>query len=283
VADGGAMAHLARPDLARSQSTHDEVRPGPARLIAELSEALQAPRQAARQAVRQLAETVGWQVSAGQPVPGWAVATAALSPALLISGWLIAGALQPASYSAVQQTMSVLAGQTGTDPWVMTGALFLVGCCQLATGVGLTRVRTPARVVLILTGLSTIGVAASPEAATGATPRHLAFAVSCVVTTLVWPVFAAQREPARPRILSIYSTLVVTAVFAALSGWLLVTTQGGGDLGLAERLTSSAQGLWPLVVVLALRQAETSQQAQPSPQILPSPQTQPSPQADAIN
>jgi hypothetical membrane protein len=253
------MTQLARPDLARSQSAHDDVRPGHARLIAELSQALQMPRQA----VRQLAESAGWQVSASRPVPAWAVTTAALSPVLLISGWLIAGALQPASYSPMQQTMSVLAGQAGADPWVMTGALFLVGTCQFATGIGLTRVGMPARLLLLLTGLSTIGVAASPEAATGATLRHLAFAVTCVVTTLVWPVFVARRGLARPRVLSIYGSVLVTAAFAALSGWLLVTTQGGGDLGLAERLTSAVQGLWPFIVVLAIRQTERVREAGP--------------------
>jgi hypothetical membrane protein len=221
------MTQLARPDLARGQTTADEEHPGPARLSVE-----------------------------NRPIPAWTVASAALAPALLVGGWLMAGALQPPSYSPMQQTMSDLAGQAATDPWVMTVALFGVGGCQLATGIGLTRVQLPARMLLIVAGLSTVGVAASPEAATGATPRHLLFAVSCVVATLVWPVFVMERDPARPRILSIYSSLVVTAVFAALSGWLLITTQGGGDLGLAERLTSLAQSLWPLVVVLALRQAE---------------------------
>ena len=225
------MSQLARPDLVRGQTTPDEGRSGPARLSAET-----------------------------RPIPAWTVASAALAPALLVGGWLMAGALQPASYSPVQQTMSDLAGQAATDPWVMTVALFGVGGCQLATGIGLTRVQMPARLLLIAAGLSTIGVAASPEPATGATPRHLLFAVSCVVATLVWPVFAMERDPARPLILSIYSSLLVTAVFAALSGWLLITTQGGGDLGLAERLTSLAQSLWPLVVVLALRQAEIRSQ-----------------------
>jgi hypothetical membrane protein len=223
------MSQLVRPDLARARTAPDEGEPGSAQLAVE-----------------------------NRPIPGWTVAAAALAPALLVGGWLIAGALQPASYSPMQQTMSDLAGQAATDPWVMTVALLGVGGCQLATGIGLTRVQMPARLLLILAGLSTVGVAASPEAATGATPRHLLFAVSCVVATLVWPVFVMQRDPARPVVLNIYGSLLVTAVFAALSGWLLITTQGGGDLGLAERLTSLAQGLWPLVVVLALRQADIS-------------------------
>jgi len=230
------MSQLARPDLARGQITPDQRHPGAAQLPAE-----------------------------NQPIPAWTVASAALAPALLVGGWLIAGALQPPSYSPMQQTMSDLAGQAATDPWVMTVALFGVGGCQLATGIGLTRIQMPARLLLIVAGLSTVGVAASPEAATGATPRHLLFAVSCVVATLVWPTFVMQRDPAQPRVLSIYGSLLVTAIFAALSAWLLITTQGGGDLGLAERLTSLAQGLWPLVVVLAIRQADIGSQGVPVP------------------
>ncbi len=213
------MTQLARPDLARSQSGRDHVRPGP-------------------------------------PVADWVVGTALLGPAVLVGGWLAAGALQSASYSPMRQTMSVLAGHAGTDPWVMTAALLLTGSCQIATGAGLASVGAPARILLIVTGLSTLGIAASPEPITGPTPRHLAFAVSCVVTTAVWPVLVAQRGPGRSWILSVRGGAAVTLVFALLSCWLLIAARdGGGELGLAERLTSAVQGLFPLVVALALRQA----------------------------
>jgi hypothetical protein len=178
-----------------------------------------------------------------------------LAPVVLVGGWLVAGALQPTSYSPMRQTMSVLAGDTGTDRWVMTAALVVVGTCQIATGAGLTGVRMPARIVLILTGFSTLGIAASPEPATGPTSRHLVFAVSCVVLTAVWPVLVARRGPERSWILSVGGCATVTVVFAGLSCWLLIAAQGGSDLGLAERLTSGAQGLFPLIVALALRQS----------------------------
>jgi Protein of unknown function (DUF998) len=151
------MTQLARPDLARNGRDH--VDPGPASATAE-------PLPAGRPGLSQ----------ASRPVPGWAVGTALLAPVVLVGGWLVAGALQPTSYSPMRQTMSVLAGQSATDRWIMTGALLLVGSCQIATGAGLTGVRMPARVLLILTGLSTLGIAATPEPATGPTPRHLAFA-----------------------------------------------------------------------------------------------------------
>jgi len=232
------MTQLARPDPARNRSGRDHVRPGPASTATEQS----------------LADR-SRLLRVSRPVPGWAVATALLAPVVLVGGWLIAGALQPASYSPMRQTVSVLAGHSGTDRWLMTAALLLVGSCQIATGAGLAAVRMPARILLVLTGLSTLGIAATPEPATGPTSRHLAFAVSCVVTTAVWPVLVARRAPAQPWILGVYGCATVTLIFAGLSCWLLIAARdGGGDLGMVERLTSTAQGLFPLVVALTLRQ-----------------------------
>ena len=240
------MTQLARPDPARNRSGRDHLRPDPASTATESL----------------LADRSGLRVA--RPVPGWAVGTALLAPVALVVGWLVAGALQPASYSPMRQTMSVLAGQSGADRWVMTAALVLVGSCQIATGAGLTAVRMPARILLILTGLSTLGIAATPEPVTGPTSRHLAFAVSCVVTTAVWPVLVARRAPAQSWILSIYGCATVTVIFAGLSCWLLIAARyGGGDLGMVERLTSAVQGLFPLVVALALRQTAGNQGQQP--------------------
>jgi hypothetical protein len=111
----------------------------------------------------------------------------------------------------------------------------------------------PARILLILTGLSTLGIAATPEPATGPTSRHLAFAVSCVVTTAVWPLLVARRAPAQSWILGVRGCATVTVIFAGLSCWLLIAAGDGTDLGMIERLTSAVQALFPLVVVLALR------------------------------
>ncbi len=239
------MTQLARPDPARSRSEPDLARPGPAAAAVQPATAVYSPPQ-----------TPAWR-----PVHGWVVVTACLVPVVLTGGWLIAGALQPASYSPMRQTMSVLAGQAGTDRWVMTAALLLVGGCQVATGAGLTAVRGPARVVLMLTGLSTLAIAATPEPAAGPTPRHLALAVSCVVTASVWPLFVPRRQPARPWIVSVYGCATATAVFVGLSCWLLIAARSGAsDLGLAERLTSAVQGMFPLVVALALRQAAVRRQ-----------------------
>ena len=190
----------------------------------------------------------------GRPVPGWTVVSAGLSSLLATGGWLVAGAVQPASYSPIRKTVSVMAGHAGTDRWIMTGALLLVGACQLVTASGLVGIGVPARILLAVAGLSSIGIALSPEPVRGSTPQHVAWTSLGAVVLAVWPAFVARRAPPRPLILSSYGRAVVTAVFMVLLGWLVIETQGGSDLGLAERLFLSIETCWPFIVALALRQ-----------------------------
>jgi hypothetical protein len=202
---------------------------------------------------RTVARRATRSVHSSRTVPEWAIVSAALSPILLAGAWLVAGACQPASYSPVRQTVSVLAGRAATDRWIVTGALFVVGGCHFVTAAGLTRVRASARILLVVAGVSGIGIAASPEPVHGSTPQHLAWTALGAVTIAVWPAFVAQRTSPRPPILSIYGSATVTAVFVALLGWLVIETRWGGTLGLAERLCLSAQTSWPFIVAVALR------------------------------
>jgi hypothetical membrane protein len=186
------------------------------------------------------------------PVPWWTVVSAFLSPVLATGGWLVAGAVQPASYSPIRETVSVLAGHAGTDRWIMTVALFLVGGCQFVTAAGLAGVGVPARILLAVAGLSSVSIALFPEPARGSTPPHLAWTALGAVALAVWPAFVARRAP--PLILSRNACVVVTAVFIALLSWLVFETQGGSDLGLAERLFLSTEICWPFIVAIGLRQ-----------------------------
>ncbi|HEY6310254.1 MAG TPA: DUF998 domain-containing protein [Streptosporangiaceae bacterium] len=188
-------------------------------------------------------------------VPVWATVAAGLSPVLIACGWLAAGALQPGSYSPVRQTISVLAGYGGTDRWVMTSALLAVGGCHLVTAAGLEGVRVQARILLVISGLCSIGIAASPEPAHGSTPQHLAWTALGAVTIAVWPAFTARHASGQPAILRARRSAAVTFAFVAMLGWLVAETQGGGVLGLAERLTSGVQDCWPFIVALTLRRA----------------------------
>jgi len=205
---------------------------------------------------RRLPVLAAWAVRSSPTAHPWAVISAGLAPILLTGAYLISGILQPASYSPVRTTISAMAGQAGTDRWVMTGGILLVSGCYLLTAAGLTGVRASARALLAVAGMAGIGIAASPEPARGATPRHLALTVLGAVTIAVWPAFAARRALPRPLILSVYGSAAVTAVFVALLGWLLAETRDGNVLGLAERMTSSIQTCWPFIVAVALRRTQ---------------------------
>jgi hypothetical membrane protein len=207
---------------------------------------------ACRQA-RRLPIPAAWPVRSSVAARKWAIIPAGLAPILLTGAYLIAGIFQPASYSPVRTTISVMAGQAGTDRWIMTGGIFLTGGCYLVTAASLTGVRAAARALLVVAGLAGIGIAASPEPASGATPRHLTWTVLGAVTIAVWPAFTARRTSPRPLILSVYGSAAVTAVFLALLGWLFIETRDGSVLGLAERLTSSIQTCWPFIIALTLR------------------------------
>jgi hypothetical protein len=183
-----------------------------------------------------------------------AAVSAALAPLVMIGAWLLAEALQPPSYSPLGSSISGLAGLAATDRWIVTGALFLVGACYLLIAVGLPGLRAPARIVLMIAGLSSVGIAGSPEPVGGTSPQHLAWTSLGAVAITVWPAFTASRAPSAPLILRPRGAAVVTAVFVALLAWLIVETQHGAILGLAERLVTGIQVTWPLVVLLAMRQ-----------------------------
>ena len=208
------------------------------------------------------------RVCSSQAAPGWTVVSAGLSPVLLTAGWLAAGALQPPPYSPIRQTISALAGHAGTDRWIMTGALFLIGGCYLVTAAGLAGVSAPARVLLCVAGLSSAGIAASPESARGPDPQHLAWTALGAITIAVWPAFTARRASPRPLILGIGGSAAATAVFTVLLGWLVIQAHGGSNLGLAERLTTSVQTSWPFIVAVALRRT-TPRTPRQEPQVPP--------------
>jgi len=124
------MTQAARPDPARISSGSDYARPG---RLAELPLA-----GTARRYVRRLASSATRRPRSHGLDSGWTLVSAGLSPVLVTVGWLVADAVQPASYNPVRKTVSVMSGYAGTDRWIMTGALLLAGVCQLLTAAGLT-------------------------------------------------------------------------------------------------------------------------------------------------
>ncbi|MDT4901200.1 MAG: hypothetical protein QOJ78_2130 [Pseudonocardiales bacterium] len=229
----------------------------PTRLLSGAAATL-APR-ATQGHLRRIAASAAHIFRTRSVVTGWTVTAATLAPALICTGWVVADTLQPPSYSPVRQSVSVLAGHAAHDRWLMTSAIFLAGCCYLVTAAGLRGAPLVSRLLLVLAGAAGIGIAASPEPVRGSTPQHLAWTALGAVTIAVWPIFAAPERPEQRRERRLRaaaghgSSLVINVAFLGLLGWTVVATRHGHMLGLAERVSTTIQSAWPLVIALTLR------------------------------
>ncbi|MFG1883034.1 DUF998 domain-containing protein [Micromonospora sp. NPDC049102] len=199
-------------------------------------------------------------------VPIWGVATAVAAPVLLVGGWTVAGARQPAGYDPVRDTISELAGHDATDAWIMITALVLLGCCYLAIAAVLHAAGLPSRFLLAVGGVATIALVAFPRPTVGGSLSHGIAATVAVLALALWPAGSALRLPHGPdtahplasqppwafrRGVALSATLVLLALF----GWFAFEVTSGSRTGLAERVTAVGVSLWPLLAVLSARRA----------------------------
>jgi hypothetical membrane protein len=179
----------------------------------------------------------------------WAFASSAAAPAVLVGGWTIAAARQPAGYNSIRDTISSLAAPGVPYRWVMTTALAGVGACYLVTAIGLGPARRMGRLVLALGGLATLSVAAFPQSNTGNSVSHTVAATVAFTALATWPVFAGSWG-SRPPLLRFPASLAATIVMVGLVLW-FVNELHGSHRGLAERTAAGAEALWPLAVVIS--------------------------------
>ncbi|MFF3332865.1 DUF998 domain-containing protein [Streptomyces sp. NPDC002888] len=182
-------------------------------------------------------------------VPRWALLSSGCAPVLWAGGWTIAGLLEGSGYDPVTQTISVLAAYGAPGFWVMTGALVALGACHLLTAWGLRPAALAGRVALGAGGVAALVVALLPAPSSGGSLRHGSVTVTGFTLLAVWPVLAADRRAATPWGLRPAPSLVVTALMGVGAAWFWVEMQGHGAVGVAERIVTSVQSLWPFVVV----------------------------------
>jgi Protein of unknown function (DUF998) len=158
-----------------------------------------------------------------------------------------------------------MAGVGGTDRWIMTLAMLLGGGSYLLTAVGMAGLWRPARLLLMVAGFSSLGIATSPEPASGPTAVHLGWTVLGAAAITIWPAVAVKHAPPQLLLLIPRYTIVVTLVLVAMLGWVVVETQGGATLGLAERLLTTTATACPFVVAVLLRRPVPGREAAGEP------------------
>lgn len=205
--------------------------------------------------------SLNWTPS-GRPsarVPWWGLVSSFGAPLLLVGGWTVAAALQPAGFDPTVDSISALAARDAHDRWVMTLALLVVGGCHVSTALALRPARAAGRAILALGGLATVLVALVPLPGGGAgSTGHLVAATLAFVALTVWPACSARRRAAavglRPPV-----AVGAAVVLAGLLGWYVAElVAGGGYLGLAERVMAAAQACCPALVVTTARRSRVT-------------------------
>ena len=187
-------------------------------------------------------------------MPWWALVSSVVAPVAMIGGWTLAQRLQP-SFDPVRDTISDLATAGMVAPWVMGTGLALTGVAHCVTASGLHGVPRVGRFLLALGGVATLAVALAPS---DAHPQlHRISAAVGFGALALWPAFSAMRGgtgPLSPKV-AVPASLVLLALVAVFVAELAqITPDDGAATGLAERVVAGAQSLWPLVVVVGLRQ-----------------------------
>lgn len=161
-----------------------------------------------------------------------------VGPSAFVAAWAVAGARR-SGYSPVDDAISRLAEVGSSSRPLMTAGFVTFGVAMPVFAVGARRSLGPAATTaLVVAGLTTIGVAATPLGP-GSDTAHGVFAGVGYVAMAAAPVLADGRRGA-----------LVSAVAAAS----LVATTIGPAHGLFQRLGLGVVDAW--IVVTALRQRE---------------------------
>ncbi|MFB9352972.1 DUF998 domain-containing protein [Streptomyces heliomycini] len=181
-------------------------------------------------------------------VTRWALLSSGCAPVLLIGGWTTAASLEGPAYDPVTQTISVLAAYGSAGSWVMTVALLALGACHLLTAWGLRAAATAGRVALAGGGVAALVVALLPVPSSGGSLRHGSVAAVGFALLALWPLLATGGGAA-PWALRPAVSAAATALMLVGAVWFLVETHRQGAAGVAERVVTTLQSLWPFVVV----------------------------------
>ena len=190
-------------------------------------------------------------------VTWWAVLSSACAPLVLIAGSTTAAALQGPAYDPVRETISVLAADGPSGYWWLTATLIALGVCHVTTAFGLRAAAPAGRLALGAGGVSAFVLALFPAPRTGGSFSHGSVVTVGFSLLALWPILACSRSPGAPRGgrapwgLRPIPSFTVSGLIVLGAAWFLVALQLHGAPGIAERVLTAAQALWPVVVAVS--------------------------------
>lgn len=186
------------------------------------------------------------------------------APGPLTAGRVIAAPLEGPVYGPAAQTTRVPAAHGASGHRVMTGAFPALGACHLLTARGLRTAAPAGRVAPADGGPAASAAVLLPAPAAGDPRNHGSATAAGSVLLAAWPVLAADDSGAAPWALRPAPSVVATAGTAVGAVRFLVEAHRHGAAGVAERVVTAVQCLWPFVVVTScLRRPEDRDESPP--------------------
>lgn len=186
--------------------------------------------------------------------PWWVLLSASGAPLLLVGASAISQVLQGPTYNPVVETLSILASYGARGYWLMTGILLVLGTCYVVTAHGLREAALPGRIALAGGGLSAMALTLVPAPLSGGAFGHGVVAAVGFVLLAVWPALAAGRRGRTvPWGLRLKVSVVASTLMCLCALWFVFELRGGQAPGVAERVVTFVQAVWPLVVAVSCR------------------------------
>ncbi|WP_308117350.1 DUF998 domain-containing protein [Streptomyces fuscigenes] len=188
-------------------------------------------------------------------VPWWAVLSATAAPIVLVAGWTVAQVIQGPGYDAATESISLLGSYGAPGYWVLTASLLALGVCYLVTAAGLRAATRYGRAALGGGGVTPIALTLVPAPSSGGSFVHGTVATIGFVLLALWPVLAVGRGGnGMPWGLRPIPASVASGLMWFGAGWFWVELHRNGPHrlpGVAERVVTFGQALWPMLVVVS--------------------------------
>ncbi|WP_329456099.1 DUF998 domain-containing protein [Streptomyces sp. NBC_01497] len=188
-------------------------------------------------------------------VPWWIVLSAAAAPVVLVGGWSVAQVIQGPGYNPVTKSISLLGAYGAPGYWVLTASLLALGTCYLVTAAGLRGATRVGRAALGGGGVTPIALTLVPAPSNGGSFTHGTVATVGFVLLALWPVLAVGRGgDGVPWGLRPIPASVASGVMWICAAWFWVELHRDGTPrmpGVAERVVTFSQAMWPLLVVIS--------------------------------
>jgi hypothetical membrane protein len=175
---------------------------------------------------------------------------AVLGPVQSVLGWSLSAALWP-GYDPITQTISELASPESPVRYLQSSFFILGALIDIVVALRFTVIAKPARVLIFLGGLATIGLTVFPTPLVGISEHHRVFATISFVIFSVWPVFGMRFSRDWPPIVRPLASIVGTLILGAIAfGFLAIWTNPEiQTAGFWERAVTTSQAIYPALVI----------------------------------